>query len=788
VRRARRAALFAAAALGLGAADPGDVERAEGALRAAAEKLLLVEKQYAEAIDPSELLQLRKRFADGETQYLLEEYANAAALLYEVVDSPLLRNEELYSEAVHYLADSLYRTGSWLEARRYYRQLFAANADRRLQESLLRLIDLSERLGDFSGIDELHRALLASSQPLRPEVVYVHARWLARRPDLPDGARIPTALTAFSAIPDDAEHGPQARYFEGVLYVQQGALEAATQRFEYLLKLPAIREESPRPAPGRKEKAGALPRHQRLAKLRDLARLALGRIAYEQGKISRAIDHYHLIPKESDSYADALYELSASWLKLGEHGRALRATELLLFVVEESVLAPEARLQQASLHLKLKKYAKAMEGFEEIAARYRPLLHSIAALTRREDPVSYYDDLLRRGEKTLDATQLLPEVARKYVSGRDVGHARLIVDELEGGKAGIEESGAILARLEAAVREGKLDLFPILQESNARAVEVENALARLEGQLAGAFAKLAAGALPAARAELAAARAVRQALESRVAGLPATPAQFEERRRRYAARAGALEKQAFRLGYEIDNLNAQLVAIEKWRADTAAQRKATERDEREFAGRVEQDRQIVARLERERQEAARQLAVASAATASAAAGGEADERLRGEYLRAAEREAVAGEAALAHLGPSEGALSARLAAARKQSAGLRKRVLAVREVVRARAGQRLATLRERIEREAEAVRGYRELAARVEGEARQLVGRIAFQSFQRVAQKLGDLVLKADVGLLDAAWTRKRESSDAITAAENERRAQLKELAAAFAEALREVE
>ena len=44
------------------------------------------------------------------------------------------------------------------------------------------------------------------------------------------------------------------------------------------------------------------------------------------------------------------------------------------------------------------------------------------------------------------------------------------------------------------------------------------------------------------------------------------------------------------------------------------------------------------------------------------------------------------------------------------------------------------------------------------------------------------------MGLVDAAWTRKKEKTEAITSLDDEKRAQLRKLAAQFAEALKEVE
>jgi hypothetical protein len=752
--------------------DDAAVTRAEQALAAGRDRLALVEREYGQPEDPSELLRLRKSFSDGETQYLLGEYANAAALLYDVVDAPAFRNEESYPDALVYLADSLYHTQSWLEARRYYRELLAQKPGKYQQESLLRMIELSDRTSDWSGIDGNWENLLRAGLQLKPELVYLHAKWLARRPDLADADRIGRALAAFGQIPAASEYGPQSRYFEGALLVQRGALDGAVKTFEGLLALKAPAAED-----------------TRAARIRDQAHLAIGRIFFEQGRYGPAIDHYQSIAKDSDAYNDALYELSASWLKLGELEKALRTTGLLLLLVEDSAAAPEARLLEANLQLRLKQYVKAQKQFAAIADQYRPVREQIAALIERKDPVSYYDDLLQRGDKSLDATQLLPEVARKYVSGRDVGEARVIIDELQAGRAGIEESQEIVRRLEAALEDGKLDLFPTLQEGNARAVEVENALLRVDAQLAAVEGNVVLRQAPALQGPLDEARAARQRVEARAAGaLPATHAQVEARRKAALGRVAALEKAASKLALDLQSIAAQLQAAQQWRARTEAARKAPPQVEQEFAAQVERDRAAVMGMEQQRLEAARQLELARAAAVAEASGSRTDDALREELLSAVRKEAAAAQATQASLPPLEQALFARAAAASASIPALRERAQKVREQIRQQAAARLLLLRGRLERERNQIADYRKTAAGLQGGTRQLLGRIAFDSFARVERQFYDLILKADVGVVDAAWTQKKERTEAITALESERRGQLKALQDEFSEVLRAAE
>ncbi len=791
---------------GPSAEDELEVERIEAQVKAIADRLALTEREYGSAEDPSELLELRRRFAEAETQYLLGEYGNAAALLYDVCASPAFFNEESRPDALYYLADSLFRQASWIESRRYFHELAQLRLPRLLQDSLLRLIELSDKVGDQQGIEEIFAALVqqaGSADKLKAEVVYVHAKWMARRNDLGEDERIARALAAFSAIPNDSEFGAQARYFEGALLVQRGALADAALAFARVLALPQVQRapgpaESKAPAGLSGEAAVAAARAQKLSKLRDLARLALGRVLFEQGDTSGAIDRYQEIDRDSESFHDALYELSACWQKLGEFEKALRSTDLLLLLVEESTIAPEARLQQAGLELKLKRYAKAITQYEQIAAEYRPVHQRIQQLTEVPDPVAYYNELLERGERTLDTTQLLPEVARKFVAGRDAGKAREIILELVAGRQGLEESRELLKRLDRALKAGKLELFPTLQEGNVRAVEVENALIRAEGSLTGIESHLIEGVGGPGGAQLLQARAARAAFDDKVAQLPDTAAAFEERRRQSLAKVAELDKQAFRLGVEIDSFNAQLAAAEKWQRDSAAQRAQTLKDaarkpeldqaEREFARRIESDRGLVHELELERQTIRRALEASRGAVAGAVAGGAADERLRGEYLKALGAEEAASKILAAGLAGPSRALEARIQGLVAQINQMRRRAVAVRSSIRDRAAQKLSALRGRLQIEAESLAGYDKQVGSMEGGTKQLLGRIAYESFARVGRIFYDLVLKADVGVIDVAWTQKRERTDSITALEEKKQRQLKDLAEEFGEVLKEVE
>jgi len=411
------------------------------------------------------------------------------------------------------------------------------------------------------------------------------------------------------------------------------------------------------------------------------------------------------------------------------------------------------------------------------------------------DPVTYYNQLLERGEKSLDTTQLLPEIARKYVTGRDASTARVIIDELGAGRQGLAESKALLETLAAALQGGKLELFPTLQEGNLRALEIENALVRADGELTSVESRLIVRADPAIAAQLQAARQNRAGLDARVAELPDSAAAFAARKAAALARVSELSKADFRLGQQIDNLAAQLIAAEKWQKDTAASRakKAhaspeAKQAELEFANRIAGDRAVVRELEEERQRIEHAIDATRGAVVGAVAGGAGDDKLRADYTIAADAERKASAAFAAQLPPDARAVETRIQASIAMLNELRLRAVEVRRTIRARAQAKLAVLRGRLDREAQNISGYGQEVGEVEGGTKHLLGRITTETFARVGRIFGDIILKSDVGVIDTAWAQKRDRTDSITALEEKKQKDLKSLADEFSEVLKEVE
>jgi hypothetical protein len=102
--------------------------------------------------------------------------------------------------------------------------------------------------------------------------------------------------------------------------------------------------------------------------------------------------------------------------------------------------------------------------------------------------------------------------------------------------------------------------------------------------------------------------------------------------------------------------------------------------------------------------------------------------------------------------------------------------------------QKSDLFRQRVVVEKAVLEDYQKTAGAVEGDTRTLVGMIAVQSFQRVWKLFYEFVLKADVGMVDVAWSRKREKTDRIFSLAKDKEREIKVLQDEFKEVLQEIE
>lgn len=784
--RIAAAALATAALAPWPAAAAGPQASAEAAVLAAERHLAEVERLGA---TPGETPAARaaRKFELGEGQYLLGDWLHAAIILSEVADEPAFRGAAEHPEAVFLLAEALRRQGACGAARPRYAEVLALGATARRAQAVTGALDCAvkeQRQGDLALL--LAEAERTFGPKAPPEVLYLTAKALYQRSDLAPGERAARAAAAFQEVGDPLQL--HAWYFQGVLAIEQRNLHGSLQYFES-----CARAELPQAAPARKAGApgdGGAELARQVA-VRDLCLLALGRVHAEMGNPSASLDWYQAVPWESPHFDEALYELAWSFVKDEKYDLAFRTASFIPDLAPDSPLAPEATVLQGHLLLRLGRYTAATDAYNHVINTYAPVRDELdAILAMREDPVRYFNELVGKQGESFDVAAVLPPVAVKWASAKDeVDDALELVESLDRARREVQASRDIASRIEALLAGGGgLDAFPGLRRAFAIAEAVENDAALLEGALVAAASAAAGRALPPDRREaLLRAREGRVALEVRMRTLPRTPAEVDARLERVRQRIDRVDRSAFQAGFLVASNAAAVDGIEVYVEEHRAEIDSDPEGRQQIAEELRQHREVIRGYEEALAALRQEITLARDAALGADILGE-EERLRAEYLAAVEHERELAEGARGLLAGAQGEPFLRADALRERLAALRTRASALRGGLVADAGRRAGDLRGRLGAEQLALAGHADALDGVQAAVKELVGRTAYASFVDVRQQFYKLVLKADVGVVDVAWSRKRQRLDRIQQLSVQKSSEIELLDREYRAMLREVE
>lgn len=767
---ARAAAVaLAVAALSPGPARPDPLAEAEQGVPRV-EALLRSVDEGARRAEVDRAERAAQRFSNGETQYLLGDWTGAALLLGDALDEPAFRASPQAATATFYLGDALRQSGSCGAARPYLDAYLTGGELAHRGEGLAAAIDCAVRADRRDEIAPLLAEANAYHQgQLPPELRYLSAKALFARTDLSPEDRFQQADAAFAAVGAPFAH--QAAYHQAVLRVQRSDLAGAAERFAACAALPA--------GDARQRDA------------QDLCSLGLARARTELGDLPGAIAAYGQIPIDSPYFDEVLYEVASVQGRAGQLEPALRAAETLVEVSPDSPLASRSRLLQGQLLLAQGKYEVASQLYGRVIDDYTRVRDELdAVLTLHQDPIRYFADLLSQRAKPFDVASPVPHEALQAALARpEMARASSLMAALEAEGHELEETRAMSARIAAVLSRGDgVDAFPILREGYAGVRAVENAVAILQGAAASAAVDAAAPSLPPdAQAELARVHAERLVLEARLEALPRTVEAARARRDRWRARVDELDRQTFGLGYAVESAHAAIAGAEVWLATQRSEVRGGREQREAFEAELRKHREVVEAYEQELGALRREVALAR----DAAAGEETldeEAKLRAEHLEllAAERRLLDGARGRLEGGARERFERAAAVGDRLGAVGVQARELAA--WISGEARRRADGLRAQLAAEEASLAKQAAALDAVRGEARSAVGQLAYRSFGAVRQEIYALVLRADVGLNDVVWTRKRDRVDRIQKLSMQKAAELEALDAKYRPILQEEE
>jgi uncharacterized coiled-coil protein SlyX len=109
-------------------------------------------------------------------------------------------------------------------------------------------------------------------------------------------------------------------------------------------------------------------------------------------------------------------------------------------------------------------------------------------------------------------------------------------------------------------------------------------------------------------------------------------------------------------------------------------------------------------------------------------------------------------------------------------------IAAFRVAAEKEADRQIEEIRRQVVAEREHVKQYRVELSSLNEEAEEVVGGVTFENFSNVRKRFHNLILKADVGVVDVAWMRKEEHKERGSSFNKERLAEIQNLDQEFEE------
>jgi tetratricopeptide (TPR) repeat protein len=307
---------------------------------------------------------VRERLTEGEDLLRNGRTDEAVSRLTDIVESPRFDpyvDSEDGRAMVFVLGDALARAGAYQPARAYLRRLVSASgawegrattarrAVRRLAEIAMESDLYAAALDDLKGVPS------NAPEEMLGEIAYIAGRAHEAAGD-PEGA-----LAAYGAVTPRSRFWAQATYLEGLIFVEKGRYKEGENLFCKIAD------------PNRQSNTTAVFADAKFFVVRDLARLALGRVAHEEGRFDDARYYYYLVPKDSDRLAEALYEAATTRYEKKDYEDARELLDELKAIQSHHRYEDEAWILDAYVDLAQCKFESADKKLLGFLARYEPV-------------------------------------------------------------------------------------------------------------------------------------------------------------------------------------------------------------------------------------------------------------------------------------------------------------------------------------------------------------------------------------------------------------------------------
>jgi tetratricopeptide (TPR) repeat protein len=702
-----------------------------------------------------------RRVLDAQVQLSVKNYDEAATMALDVVEK--YPNSRAYDDALYLLGEALFQARDYYSARHYLQEAVAKNnGSKSEQQALQRLVEIALRTGDYENVDSyLTRLQNVPATAMEPTVPYVRGKYFFFR------GRFDDAALVFSSIPATNPYYFQARYFLATIQVKRGDLAGATRGFDDLLKVQSPNDTG--------------------KDVQDLARLAIARIYYERSQFDKAIETYASIQRQSSYWSEALREQAWTYIKAKDWQRAYRSVNLLLLYDPETADAPDLRLLEGNLQLRMSNFYLASDEFSKVRDEFEPIHRQLQqVIVKSQTDPGYFDSLVGKSLDKFDIAAFVPATAAKWVKAEpDVARMIALASDVGEMQRDLTDSEKLVARIEHVMSSsGRVGIFPDLASARNKSIEMSNQVVETRERFVGKLRAIIDPVLTVdERRQLDRMAIERDGLERQTSSLPTTDAAVKQSEGSMKGQFAELDRQVSELNVEIQALEAQLVAVEQYYRASRSEQKIRPED---IEGPVRDMRTTIEDLRSMHDKIREDIADATHDASNLGSAGAAELETGKKLSDVLRRELAIERLAAARLGGSDRAqvdrindLLARCDAIDVQLGSFDKRVEGQVSVRIETVNRYLSGAKEQL-----ALAGQK-LGA-VLDESKSLGGGLAQAMFSRVADKFYDLVVRSDVGIIDVSWGLKDQKTQTVTKLTSLRNLELKALDEDFRKVLEE--
>ncbi len=253
-------------------------------------------KQRLMPADGGSVQEYRAALTRAERAYADSDFDASAAILYELLESPYYADYDDLAEgeyAAFLMAGALKEEGALNLAETYaLRVLKRGTQGSYFGPALRRFVDIALAHGDLEPSLAAFKALNIQTLPAdaQSELAYLEGRSAYMQ------GNFAAAHSQWMKVAETNRFYVSARYMRGVMSVRTRNFKQAETLFCDVASPQA-------------KKKHLLFADERYMDVRDLSRLALGRITHEQGRSDDAFYYYFQVPNDSERVAEAIFRI-----------------------------------------------------------------------------------------------------------------------------------------------------------------------------------------------------------------------------------------------------------------------------------------------------------------------------------------------------------------------------------------------------------------------------------------------------------------------------------------------